>query len=392
MSDKKISEITHRLLHDQSFVMWCIAPTGELDTIWYSWLGKHPEEQLAADRACAILKSIRLNDFSVPKDESEQLWSRLQVSMQKKRAGKRLRFIRYAAACAAVLLLGMIGFQLWNESWLPKHSIADTSMIVDSIRTEVTLILDTHETVQVEDNALIAYNSEITVKAKEKERTIEKKITEDDPEKIVMHTLVVPKGRRSSLLLEDGSKVWVNSGSILRFPSRFEPSQRSIEVEGEIYIEVAKKEIPFYVKTDDFVVNVLGTKFNISAYKGEPERSVVLVEGSVMVETEDEEKIRLSPDRRLTMQSGRNTIDKVNVYDYISWKDGLLQFKGESMDVILKRISRYYNVPITYKSETGARRSSGKLVLFDDIHQVMETFSMLYNIHYRFESDTLVIE
>lgn len=392
MSEKKISEITHRLLHDQSFIMWCMIPSEELDDIWYSWLEKHPEEQPAVDQARTILKSIRLNDFSVPTDKSEQLWARLQVSMQKKRTGKRLRYIRYAAACAAVLLLGMIGFQFWNESWLPKHSIADTGMMVDSTCTEVTLILDTHETVQVEDNALIAYDSEITVKAKEKKRILENKTIEDDPEKIVMHTLVVPKGRRSSLLLEDGSRVWVNSGSILRFPSRFEPSQRSIEVEGEIYIEVAKKEIPFYVKTNDFVVNVLGTKFNISAYKDDSERSVVLVEGSVMVETEDEEKIRLSPDRRLTMQSGKNMIDEVNVYDYISWKDGLLQFSGESMDIILKRISRYYNVPIAYKSETGTRKSSGKLVLFDDIHQVMKTFSMLYNIHYHFESDTLIIE
>mgnify|MGYP003370470260 FL=1 len=154
-----------------------------------------------------------------------------------------MRLIRYAAACVAVLLLGITGFGFWGESWFSQNQVADTGLIVDSTRTEVTLILDTREPVQVEDNALIAYDSEITVKAKEKERTIAKKVTEDDPEKIVMNTLVVPKGRRSSLLLEDGSKVWVNSGSILHFPSSFEPSQRSIEVEGEIYIEVARKEM-----------------------------------------------------------------------------------------------------------------------------------------------------
>ena len=87
MSEKKISEITHRLLHDQSFIMWCMIPSEELDDIWYSWLEKHPEEQPAVDQARTILKSIRLNDFSVPTDKSEQLWARLQVSMQKKCTG-----------------------------------------------------------------------------------------------------------------------------------------------------------------------------------------------------------------------------------------------------------------------------------------------------------------
>ena len=372
MSDKKISEITHRLVHDQSFIMWCLTPTEELNAIWFSWLEEHPEEQLAADQARAILKSVRLNDFSVPADKSEQLWAGLQITMQKR--------------------LGIIGFGFWSESWFSQNQVADTGLIVDSTRTEVTLILDTRETVQVEDNALIAYDSEITVKAKEKERTIAKKVTEDDPEKIVMNTLVVPKGRRSSLLLEDGSKVWVNSGSILHFPSSFEPSQRSIEVEGEIYIEVARKEIPFYVKTKGFVVNVLGTKFNISAYEEEQESSVVLVEGHVAVETTNNETIQLLPNRKLTIQEGRNEIDEVDVYDYISWKDGLLQFRGETMDNILMRLSRYYNIPIRCKSGIGDRRSSGKLVLFDDIHQVMETFSILYNTQYHFESDTLIIE
>lgn len=392
MSDKKISEITHRLVHDRSFIMWCLTPTEELNAIWFSWLEEHPEEQLAADQARAILKSVRLNDFSVPADKSEQLWAGLQITMQKRHAGKRVRLIRYAAACVAVLLLGITGFGFWGESWFSQNQVADTGLIVDSTRTEVTLILDTRETVQVEDNALIAYDSEITVKAKEKERTIAKKVTEDDPEKIVMNTLVVPKGRRSSLLLEDGSKVWVNSGSILHFPSSFEPSQRSIEVEGEIYIEVARKEIPFYVKTKGFVVNVLGTKFNISAYEEEQESSVVLVEGHVAVETTNNETIQLLPNRKLTIQEGRNEIDEVDVYDYISWKDGLLQFRGETMDNILMRLSRYYNIPIRCKSGIGDRRSSGKLVLFDDIHQVMETFSILYNTQYHFESDTLIIE
>lgn len=392
MSDKKISETIYKLLHDPDFIMWCMAPTEELDAVWRSWLEKYPEKQPAVDQARLALKSARMNDFTVPADKTEQLWKQLELSMQKRRARKRMVFMRYVAACVIVLVGSVAGFQFSDNSWSLKNWLSDTDMVVDSVQTEVTLILDTREKVQVEDNALIAYNSGITVKAKEKERTITKKITEDDPDNITMNTLVVPKGRRSSLLLADGSKVWVNSGSILRFPSQFEASHRSIEMEGEIYIEVAKSNIPFHVKTKGFVVNVLGTKFNISAYEEEQESSVVLAEGSVMVETAEDEKIQLTPDRKLTFAAGRNRIDEVDVYDYISWKDGLLQFKGETMENILMRLSRYYNVQIECAPGIAQRTSSGKLVLFDNIEQVMETFSMLYNVHYRFESNTLLIE
>ena len=179
---------------------------------------------------------------------------------------------------------------------------------------------------------------------------------------------------------------------MLRFPSHFDEKQRLIEAEGEIYIEVVKAKIPFLVKTDKFTVNVLGTKFNISSYTDEEESTVVLVEGSVNVCTKKNEQIRLTPNQKLSFLADKNKIETVDVYDYISWKDGMLRFKKETMSNILKRLSRYYNVPIKCTSTVSSRTGSGKLVLFDDIEQVMETFSMLYNTHYRFESDTLYIE
>lgn len=393
MNSKKTSGTVHRLLHDSDFIMWCIAPTQELDKRWYSWLEKHPEEQAAANQTRRILLSARLNDFSIPSDKSEQIWERLEVSLQKKHPPKRqLIFIRYIAACVIALIVGVAGYQLFSEKPFSEYLLTATNP-TDSTRTEVTLIFDTQKAIQVEDNALIAYQSGITVKEKEKERIITPKPNGDNLEKEELNTLVVPRGRRSSLLLEDGSRVWVNSGSVLRFPSHFAPSHRSIEVEeGEIYIEVAKSATPFYVRTNRFTVNVLGTKFNISAYKEEQEQSVVLVEGSVVVETADKENIQLEPERKLTILPEGNRIDEVDVYDYISWKDGLLQFKRETMENIVARLSRYYNVPIRCNAEIGKRKSSGKLVLFDDVHQVMKTFTILYDTQYHIEADTFLIE
>lgn len=397
MSDKQIPEIVHRLLHDHSFVMWCMVLTQELDIKWHVWIKEHPENQRAIDEARLILRSVRLNEYSIPDEKSEQIWLRLQNEMQQKRFKKHNLFMRYAAACAVFVTVSLAGYWLMDRGLFSGNNLmTGIGMAIDTVHTEVTLITKDHKVINVEDNTLISFNSDVTMKNSPDEELVVKKIEAEGIEKnideTVMNTLVVPKGRRSSLLLADGSKIWINSGSVLRFPSRFEGDDRTIEAEGEIYIEVVKSGKPFHVKTASFTVNVLGTKFNLSAYGDEQAQSVVLVEGSVMVDTKEEENIQLTPNHKLTLQPDKHEINEVDVLDYISWKDGVLIFKGETMENILMRLSRYYNVQIECAPGIARRTSSGKLVLFDNIEQVMETFSMLYNVHYRFESNTLLIE
>ena len=397
MSDKQIPEIVHRLLHDHSFVMWCMVLTQELDIKWHVWIKEHPENQRAIDEARLILRSVRLNEYSIPDEKSEQIWLRLQNEMQQKRFKKHNLFMRYAAACAVFVTVSLAGYWLMDRGLFSGNNLmTGIGMAIDTVHTEVTLITKDHKVINVEDNTLISFNSDVTMKNSPDEELVVKKIEAEGIEKnideTVMNTLVVPKGRRSSLLLADGSKIWINSGSVLHFPSRFEGDDRTIEAEGEIYIEVVKSGKPFHVKTASFTVNVLGTKFNLSAYGDEQAQSVVLVEGSVMVDTKEEENIQLTPNHKLTLQPDKHEINEVDVLDYISWKDGVLIFKGETMENILMRLSRYYNVQIECAPGIAQRTSSGKLVLFDNIEQVMETFSMLYNVHYRFESNTLLIE
>ena len=374
-----------------------MVPTQELDIKWHAWIKEHPENQRAIDEARLILRSVRLNEYSIPDEKSEQIWLRLQNEMQQKRFKKRNLFMRYAAACAVFVTVSLAGYWLMDRGLFSGNNLmTGIGMAIDTVHTEVTLITKDQKVINVEDNTLISFNSDVTMKNSPDEELVVKKIEAEGIEKnideTVMNTLVVPTGRRSSLLRADGSKSWINSGSVLRFPSRFDGDDRTIEAEGEIYIEVVKSGKPFHVKTASFTVNVLGTKFNLSAYGDEQAQSVVLVEGSVMVDTKEEENIQLTPNHKLTLQPDKHEINEVDVLDYISWKDGVLIFKGETMENILMRLSRYYNVQIECAPGIAQRTSSGKLVLFDNIEQVMETFSMLYNVHYRFESNTLLIE
>lgn len=391
MTNKNLSEVTKKLLHDPEFIIWCMVPTKEADARWLRWQEEHPDKRGAVEQARRILRSARLNDYAIPRGESQALFARIEKSANQNRQEKRLYLFRYVAACAVVLLAMAGSWLLWGPVSSSDALIAHSVIGADSTCTEVTLIMDNSEAVQVEDNALITYDSDVTVKNQRDEQTVLKK-TNKDRDKEVMNTLVVPRGRRSSLVLADGSKVWVNSGSELRFPTIFDQQERVIEAKGEIYIEVVKNASPFYVKANGFTVKVLGTKFNISAYSDEESHSVVLVEGSVLVDTEDHEAIHLSPNQMLTMADGKNNVEEVDVNNYISWKDGVLQFRDESMGYIFQRLGRYYNIPVKYTPAIAGRRSSGKLVLFDNMEQVIKTFSMLYDISYRMEGDTMLIE
>ena len=202
-----------------------------------------------------------------------------------------------------------------------------------------------------------------------------------------------PLGSRTKLYLPDGTLVWLNAGSRMTYSQGFGVDNRKVELEGEGYFEVQRNEkLPFFVKTKDLQLQVLGTKFNVSAYADDALQSVVLVEGKVNVKANSNEDFVLLPNQRFKLSDGISGIDEVNAYDYISWKDGVLQFRGETMKDIIQRLSRYYNVSITCTPEVAQKCTMGKLILFDDIEQVMKTFSLLYDVQCTIEAGSIKIE
>ena len=215
------------------------------------------------------------------------------------------------------------------------------------------------------------------------------------PEKeteIKMNKLVVPWGKRSSLVLADGSKIWINSGSTLEFPSVFSISERLIRVDGEIYIEVTKNESkPFIVNTGKFDVTVTGTTFNVSAYNDDEVHNVVLVEGSVNVHAANNTTITLEPNDCFSLSNGNVEKQKVDVYDYISWKDGIYRFAGESLENILKRLSRYYDVSFVCDDNVKSMQLRGKLALMEDFTSVLDNIEVIVPIKYEIENDKILI-
>lgn len=390
MHSERIPESTKQWLQNENFILWCLAPTQESEEWWDNYQKEHPEDQAFLQEARKIMLSARLNPIQRLPEESERLWTRIETSMEHRdRRHRFFFFTRYAAAC--ILLLGIGSFWLLHSF---RMSGTDDNLLVnvkaDTLYQKVMLIRDDAEAIQIEDNSVITYDGDITIQSDGKETEI---IKEGEAQSGKENTLLVPYGSHTSIVLADGSKVWINSGSKLRFPSSFAPEERRIKVEGEIYIEVAKDTSrPFYVETPQLTINVLGTKFNVSAYADDALQSVVLVEGKVIVKANFNEDFVLLPNQRFKLSGGISSIDDVNAYDYISWKDGVLQFRGETMKYIIQRLSRYYNVTITCTPEVAQKCTIGKLILFDDIEQVMKTFSLLYDVKYTIEAGSIKIE
>lgn len=170
-------------------------------------------------------------------------------------------------------------------------------------------------------------------------------------EYMVMQTISSRQGMVTQFELADGTKVWLNSGSALQFPTRFTGDQREVKLSGEAYFEVAKNENqPFQVKAKDLNIEVLGTSFNVVSYDDEKQTEVVLVEGKVRLSSEIDEVQKVFG----TMQPGQRAIymeenqkieaEEVAVDKYIAWRDGNLIFRDDKMEDVAKRLSRWYNV------------------------------------------------
>jgi ferric-dicitrate binding protein FerR (iron transport regulator) len=157
-------------------------------------------------------------------------------------------------------------------------------------------------------------------------------------------------GTRSAIKLADGSKVWLNSGSSLRYPDKFVRKQRTVFLSGEAYFEVhSDKSRPFIVQTATITVKATGTKFNVSAYKNEGNMHVTLVEGKVSVSNNKSQMAVLNPNQHLSFDTLTQKVtisDNTDVYKFIAWKDGKLVFRNEPLSLVIKKIGQYYNVDI----------------------------------------------
>lgn len=214
------------------------------------------------------------------------------------------------------------------------------------------------------------------------------------------NTIVTPKGSQYQVVLPDGSKLWLNAASTVSYPLRFAREEREITVSGEVYLEVEHAaDWPFVVHTAMQEIEVLGTRFNVSAYPDDLTTKTTLVDGRVKVSSpgDDAEAARepmvLMPGQQVVSKAGHpamrmNTVDPEEI---VSWKENLFVFSNEEISEVMKKVSRWYDVEVAYKDGMAGKRIGGDIPRFDRVEELMDALEYTGLLHYEKKGGIIVI-
>jgi len=214
---------------------------------------------------------------------------------------------------------------------------------------------------------------------------------ESDGNLTVHNTIQTPVGGKFQLNLTDGSKVWLNSASSLRFPVVFTDDKREVELKGEAYFEVSKdNNRKFSVRSGNQSVEVLGTHFNINAYSDEPSITTTLIEGKVrVIELNTHESQILEPGEQAKV--GRNIkIKKTDTQVDVAWKDGYFHFENADIKVVMRQLARWYGITARYEGELPQHHFSGAISTDLTLLEVLEILEK-NNIHFRLDGKEVVV-
>ena len=216
----------------------------------------------------------------------------------------------------------------------------------------------------------------------------------EDSSKMSYNTLYIPKGGEYALLLPDGSRVWLNSETSIRFPVRFLEDQRDVYLVGEAYFEVAKDtSAPFHVHIEGGEVTVLGTSFNISAYKEDSIWQTTLVSGRVQVTTGNR-KILMTPAEQYSVntRTGEGILRDVDTELYISWVDGKFYFNAYTFEDIVRKLERWYDFKMDYRDENIKQmRFSGTINKHRPLNEILQFLEKTTDIHFEISGKNIIV-
>ena len=320
-------------------------------------------------------------DNSLTKQQKLYLRNRILRSAggEKERQKEKARYLKVflVAAASVVILLALDRYEELTAEPSLEDFVNDAPEVDMKSATGVTLILGNETNINLdEENSRIEYSpSGEQVDIGSGKKVIQKSVVNEAP---TFNTVLVPFGKRTNLELSDGTLVWLNAGSKLVFPAVFKGKSRSVFLEGEAIFDVAHdSEKPFKVISRSQEIEVLGTVFNVTSYPGDKVVETVLKSGSVSLTYKDKDKqrLKLTPGTRASFdkRTAEVQMEKVDVGNYFSWKEGLLTLDRTSLEEIMTRISRYYGVTIVIKDKDIASESfSGNLDLKEDVNEVIE--------------------
>ena len=327
--------------------------------------------------------------------DTSRRWGQLKEAMEEPvRKGRSLLKVWGAVAAVVVAFVG--GLLYWQMTGSPQPEVKQVAIArIEQGGMRAVLITETGQQVVLQglkDTCLNITGTETL------------NIREDGSLKYSLsalssmsewHTLRIPKGGEYKIVLDDGTEIWLNSASELKYPAHFVGNERRVQLTGEAYFQVARNEAaPFIVETRDMDVKVFGTSFNVSVYEDEESCHATLVEGRVEVNDKvNGEKVVLTPGKQALLRGGEMTVREVNTKLYTLWRLDRFTFASEDMEGVIRKLSRWYNVDFFFaNSSMKQKRFTGSLPKYADISQVLKMIEMTTDIKFEIKEHTIMIQ
>lgn len=304
----------------------------------------------------------------------------------------RNRIFKIAAAAIILLTIGT-GYWLMREKKNAAESqqkpIVKTKDVAPGHDGAILTLADGNKIVL--DNI---HDGKITEIAVKNGNTLSYK--NSSPAKVEYNTMTTPKARQFSLVLPDGTQVWLNAASSITYPTAFVGNERKVKITGEVYFEVAHNpSMPFIVSREATTVTVLGTHFNVNAYSDEPDMKVTLLEGSVRIHSEAGSR------KSEVIQPGQQVIAKINgelsivnnvdVEQVMAWKNGVFMMNKADIATIMRQIARWYNVDIVYQNSIPKGTISGEVPRSFTLSQVLKVYEYS-GVHFIIEGKKIIVK
>lgn len=313
----------------------------------------------------------------------------------------KLSYVSYAAVAAAAVIMILVGWwavHLINNknNAAPGHLTAEVR-VPGAVHNGAILTLSNGKVVRLDSSVAGQIATDGGAKlllADGKLRYANQADEASAAPQALLNKVVTPKGKQFSMVLPDGTKVWLNAASSITYPVQFAKNMRNVSVTGEVYFEVAHltgpdhtTRIPFSVQSGDLKIKVLGTHFDVRNYPDENEVKTTLLEGQVSISYgQDMDERRMHPGQQATLNRAKPnslTFREIDANRAIAWKDGLFDFKDEPLDDILKEVSRWYNVTATADPSKGKLRFSGVVSKRAELADLLNVLSATGVVHFK---------
>ncbi|RKR80318.1 FecR family protein [Mucilaginibacter gracilis] len=331
-----------------------------------------PEEEILIEKYqdAAELNAANKKDWSAADKErlKNLLYTKLQANLEQP-AARVFKISRWLYAAAAVLVFSILGIYLKNTQ--SHHVAVNAVQNTNPVKTDIgpgtnkaVLTLANGNTITLDDapNGVLSKQGNTAI-SKSANGIVIKNNNQANSQLAgnALNTIAIPRGGKYHITLPDGTKVWLNSSSVLTFPGTFTGNERKVSITGEAYFEVAKnKNMPFKIDVNGKqVVEVLGTHFNINAYADEQAISTTLLEGSVKINYQNKETFIKPGQMAVNNFAQPINVKQANIDEVMAWKNEMFLFNNENITSIMRKISRWYDVDVVFKGDMSSINFDG---------------------------------